>query len=50
MEIDGALGALSEPTFGPASTAGGGSELGWLESRLGLGGGASLREVGETES
>jgi hypothetical protein len=48
--MEGALGALSEPTLGALSAADGGIELGCEESRFGFGGGASLREVGDTES
>jgi hypothetical protein len=49
-EMAGALGALSEPTGNVASPEPGGFEVGWLESRLGFGGGASLRDMGATES
>jgi hypothetical protein len=36
--------------LGPLSPAVGGIEPGCVESRFGFGGGASLREVGATES
>jgi hypothetical protein len=49
-EMAGVLGDLSEPRFSAASVAAGGLEPGWLESRFGFGGGASLRDVGATES
>lgn len=49
-EIDGAGGARSEPALLSTSPVDGGMEPGLAESRFGFGGGASLREVGATES